>query len=847
MMYRKTKNRMSFKALSLLLCVAFVFSLMSVTAVAAPGTPSIFIENDGAGGTNFTVGFNIWWGDGATSWKLFEDDKEIFGENLSSGMKASYQVKDKTYGVYKYRVEVSNSSGTSVSKDQYQVVGGASKITVKEGDIGAQAFQVTVNQGVSDFNLSHIEIPNATFSVVTNNDSVADISIVNGNILRVNAKKAGRTSAKIKENSKGDVRLVGIRVKTADGKLPGLPDYLSIGSVMLETTPEKNFWSDYQPGDKNKRMDIRYIYINGEPDAWERGADGWQKWGGSIRGDRAINYIRNSKKMGMIPFFVYYCIPGSAESYSEDKAKIESPIYLSYYFKDLKFFLDIVKREAGDDIVGMVLEPDFIGYMMQNSGGSQPVPADKLFANTKLVYETAFGGTNATGILNSKTDLDPVTGKPFADNIQGLVRCINYMIKKFCPNPYFGWQFNLWANPAPGVPGLGLMHKTDELGIAAGRDFIRARAKETADYYINAGILSSGANFISMDKYGQDATAFEPASANDPASSRWFFNADHWTNYLSYANELNKTTKLPVVLWQLPVGHIERSQEPDPYHGGLFNQLDNTKAFEDSSATYFFGDTFKPGAGNRWNFFKSNGGNDPLVTNNGTDTITWGSHFKAAKEAGVIAALFGAGVGHATHGNCNDTTSATEPDDDMWFVTKVQRYLKNPVPLDVQPTTGYKVSGYIAPDFIYSDESAPKLKSGFTVEINGTGKRAVTNSSGYFEILDVPSNPAGYTLKVSKPNYLYRNINNVVVTGDTQISSAASPKYLWAGDMVIGDSQDNAINMTDILELINHFNTAVGDGKYVEASDLNLDTAINMTDILIIVNHFNKIPADYPN
>lgn len=63
-----------------------------------------------------------------------------------------------------------------------------------------------------------------------------------------------------------------------------MPDYLAIGSVGTNVTRDLDYVKDFQPGDKkNKRMDIRYIYLNGEPDSWDRGVDGWQKkWGKKI-------------------------------------------------------------------------------------------------------------------------------------------------------------------------------------------------------------------------------------------------------------------------------------------------------------------------------------------------------------------------------------------------------------------------------------------------------------------------------------------------------------------------------------------------------------------------------------
>ncbi|MCX7747947.1 MAG: dockerin type I domain-containing protein [Clostridia bacterium] len=157
----------------------------------------------------------------------------------------------------------------------------------------------------------------------------------------------------------------------------------------------------------------------------------------------------------------------------------------------------------------------------------------------------------------------------------------------------------------------------------------------------------------------------------------------------------------------------------------------------------------------------------------------------------------------------------------------------------------YKISGYIKPDFNYSDSAAPIVKAGFKVEIEGLDKSSVTNSEGFFEITDVDLNSSGYTLKITKPNYLTRWIKNVQVISDISLSSRENPLILFAGDMLISGKQDFAINMGDILEVVQCFNSKKGDNRYIELTDLNKDNAINIIDILIVANNITKTPESY--
>ena len=298
-------------------------------------------------------------------------------------------------------------------------------------------------------------------------------------------------------------RYIGIRVRTEDGQLPGLPDYVTIGSVSEDTTGDLAFWQDFDSSDPltNKYVDSRYIYLNGGP------ISGWRSWDP----DRVSSYIRESMKLGMIPQFVYYNIPDGGESYTTNLEHISSQSYMESYFRDLKFALDTIRTEAGDELVQMILEPDFIGYLMQNAG----VSASEILAMTSAAY--------SSGVLQQGVD------PQFDNSVTGLIQAINYTISTYAPNVEFGWQFNLWASPGieTPIPGTGIVHLTDTMGVEAGRAAIAREAELIAEYYMDAGILSYGAGFISLDKYGLDAGAQNGAAGN-PEASTWFWNNDHW-------------------------------------------------------------------------------------------------------------------------------------------------------------------------------------------------------------------------------------------------------------------------------------------------------------------------------
>lgn len=643
----------------------FTVPVINAGATGAPAVPTLS-HNQWGGDVDgdYDLTWNLYYGNNATSWMLYEKmgagdyvviRSGVLEDNTPHPQSGTVEIRGKTIaGTYTYYVELENAYGTSKSNTVSVIVGDQfGDILINGVDTHGLVNQFTINQGVNEFVLSFVGTASPNFKVETNNDYVLNCQVVNNNTLRLEGLNAGRAGLRITEQTTNMTRYVGVRVRKQDVSLPGMPAYVSVGSVSEDTAGDLNFWRDFQPGDKNKRMDVRYIYINGGP------INGWRKWT-TVEGDRARVFIKESQKLGMIPFFVYYNIPDDGESYEIDLNHIQSFSYMEAYYQDLRYFLEICRDTAGDDTVGIVFEPDFLGYMMQQSG-KQP---DQIMAQVSAAY--------SSGVLDEN---DP----SFPNTVEGLVKSINYIVRKYYPAAFFGWQFNLWAYGGPGVPSNGLLHATETMGMAGGLQFIRDVAQQITDYYLRAGVASYGANFVSIDKYGLDGGAL-PGAAADPKNSTWFWNADLWNNYLEFVQVMHTRSNLPVILWQIPVGHINSSLAANPYTGGYFPDLDGSdRKYEDSAPVFFLGDSFKPGSSARFNYFRTNEWADPKISDNGVDTITWGSHMQEARDKGVISVLFGAGVNSSTDG------VGSPPTDAYWWITKVQRYLMNPVPLSGVP------------------------------------------------------------------------------------------------------------------------------------------------------------------
>ncbi|MCX7747289.1 MAG: GDSL-type esterase/lipase family protein [Clostridia bacterium] len=146
-----------------------------------------------------------------------------------------------------------------------------------------------------------------------------------------------------------------------------------------------------------------------------------------------------------------------------------------------------------------------------------------------------------------------------------------------------------------------------------------------------------------------------------------------------------------------------------------------------------------------------------------------------------------------------------------------------------------KITGFIKPDVVSSDSG---IKAGFKVEVVGTELSAISDSTGFFEVSS--GLEENCSLKISKAGYLTMQVNNICK--GAQIGKGDQPAQLWPGDV----EQDGAVNMCDIVKIIEYYNTTAGDAKYYSIVDFNKDKAINMEDILISIQHFNKSGTDYP-
>lgn len=126
------------KMFSVMLAFMMVLTLMPATVFAAgsdkgtpngaPATPAVS-HNAWNGDPDYQITFNIWWGNNATSYELYENDKLIDSGDLTANspnaQSYTWDMKGKANGTYTYKVTLSNSYGSSTGSTNVVVRNGS--------------------------------------------------------------------------------------------------------------------------------------------------------------------------------------------------------------------------------------------------------------------------------------------------------------------------------------------------------------------------------------------------------------------------------------------------------------------------------------------------------------------------------------------------------------------------------------------------------------------------------------------------------------------------------------------------------------------------------------------------
>jgi len=298
----------------------------------------------------------------------------------------------------------------------------------------------------------------------------------------------------------------------------------------------------------------------------------WNRTGNDSRpGARLRNLFSSSEAAGQIPMVVYYTF---YRTIGEGAGALERGVLndtnnVRDYFRDWRFTLQVVNeyQQQNNKPVWVHIEPDLWGFAQQSSvgrNGPERLPVQ--------VQEAAEG--------------DCPTEE---NNFAGFGKCMLRMARHHAPQASIGLMASGWAT------GLGDINLGR--GPNARLDAV-ALGKSTGEYLNKFRWGEDLGDFVVVEFSDRDA-GFYAVSQNQ--ADRWYdannTEVPHFHRTFLWGKTLADTVKLPLVWWQIPMGHMGMNNTPrhwcDNRVDYLFEHLDEVAASQSIALA------FGPGSGDQ--------------------------------------------------------------------------------------------------------------------------------------------------------------------------------------------------------------------------------------------------------
>ncbi len=429
------------------------------------------------------------------------------------------------------------SSAGSIAIPELDTSGSPLAVRVDKTQSVADAIKVDAE---TTFTLT---LPGAGYTVVANKPDLVGIT-QSGNQVQISAKTSGFLGLAIKSPT-GDARYVGLYI--ADKTTHVVPDtvtgYVPVGSITSVDASGARFLESFNYRTGVAPIDYLYIYDQGGADYTD----------GNLKG-----LLTQAAQHGMVPVVVYYNIQNVLDSAGKSTNVVEGEDaayqainnysvsgtlqdphlfdgYMGRYYAKMK--TDFTTMNDLGIPVQVVMEPDFLGYMMVRQPSFQsnvfvPVQGDRSqnTAQVSAMYDQ--------GLLDPN---DPDAPK-LPDTVAGMVQGINYYVGKEMPNLRIGWKTNIWSVSDQQNWTLGLLHITDSsrypwqgawTGPAPsfddGRTFLTKQVAGLSTFLNNVGVTywkgaADRAPFVAIDKYGVDGAYTFDSLFNPQTETAAFIN-----------------------------------------------------------------------------------------------------------------------------------------------------------------------------------------------------------------------------------------------------------------------------------------------------------------------------------
>jgi hypothetical protein len=267
---------------------------------------------------------------------------------------------------------------------------------------------------------------------------------------------------------------------------------------------------------------FRYQYLAGGVNTGET----WEHWGRRF----VASYIRESEAVHEVPVFSYYELrqsqPGAAqgEDSAADLSNLRDRATMLAYYRNVKAFFQQARTARGPVILHV--EPDLWGFIEQASKDSR---------------------ASSVRVSVSTSGMPELKGMP--NNASGLARAILVLRDRYAPRVILAYADSIWGTDVD----IHLNHPS-----AAEVDAMAA--KSVAFYH------SLHAHFDALFTETSDRDAGYAQVLNGAGTSRWWRLAD-FRRLGEYIGRLHRGLRLPVTIWQMPVGNsLFRVENNTPYH-----------------------------------------------------------------------------------------------------------------------------------------------------------------------------------------------------------------------------------------------------------------------------------------
>ena len=287
-------------------------------------------------------------------------------------------------------------------------------------------------------------------------------------------------------------------------------------------------------------IDYHYRYINGGIDT----NTNWYSWGPTGSGSIVTTFIENGLKYGIRPAWTIYLLQeeGGVDALLKN---IDNPDFMREYYRQIAWVAD--KSKGLKPI--FVIEPDTWGYFLKAK-----------FHDDSIKYNEATVHAHVNDLGEGYEYLSDLP-----NNLQGVARGIIRTIRKYAPDAYVGFHVNTWAVWVGGLIS-GIYDSDNANGLVYWDSLdIAYSAQINAKFYKSLLGDEDRGDFIVVEKYGLDAGV---------AGEAYYWGDKEMEKYLYWCSILSDSLDLPLLGWQIPIGHL-----------GLPNTTDS---YEDTFMPYFF-------------------------------------------------------------------------------------------------------------------------------------------------------------------------------------------------------------------------------------------------------------------